>query len=201
MKQLRLILACLALAFPLLTKAGERASFRYGMEWGVNSAILVGSHSSYISGEGYLVDSRSLDFRSHINGEVMGLIGLEYKRLGLYIRSGYMGLQKGESVVPVLLRSSFALSRSGVEKHGSIYIEGGCGLQKSKPVSAVTGTGYVYRLRLSEKLALDMNGGLRISYSHPDVYDKYAERKVPKESLGLSNSLNIGLALTIALVF
>lgn len=201
MKQLRLILACLALAFPLLTKAGERASFRYGMEWGVNSAILVGSHSSYISGEGYLVDSRSLDFRSHINGEVMGLIGLEYKRLGLYVRSGFMGLQKGESVVPVLLRSSFALSRSGVEKHGSVYIEGGCGLQKSKPVSAVTGTGYVYRLRLSEKLALDMNGGLRISYSHPDVYDKYAERKVPKESLGLSNSLNIGLALTIALVF
>lgn len=201
MKQLRLILACLALAFPLLTKAGERASFRYGMEWGVNSAILVGSHSSYISGEGYLVDSRSLDFRSHINGEVMGLIGLEYKRLGLYIRSGYMGLQKGESVVPVLLRSSFALSRSGVEKHGSIYIEGGCGLQKSKPVSAVTGTGYVYRLRLSEKLALDLNGGLRISYSHPDVYDKYAERKVPKESLGQSKSLNIGLALTIALVF
>lgn len=131
----------------------------------------------------------------------MGLIGLEYKRLGLYIRSGFMGLQKGESAVPVLLRSSFALSRSGVEKHGSIYIEGGCGLQKSKPVSAVTGTGYVYRLRLSEKLALDMNGGLRISYSHPDVYDKYAERKVPKESLGLSNSLNIGLALTIALVF
>lgn len=201
MKQLRLILACLTLTFPLLTKAGERASFRYGLEWGVNSAILVGSHSSYISGEGYLVDSRSLDFRSHINGEVMGLIGLEYKRLGLYIRSGYMGLQKGESVVPVLLRSSFALSRSGVEKHGSIYIEGGCGLQKSKPVSAVTGTGYVYRLRLSEKLALDLNGGLRISYSHPDVYDKYAERKVPKESLGLSNSLNIGLALTIALVF
>ena len=201
MKHLRLILACLALTFPLLTKAVERASFRYGMEWGVNSAILVGSHSSYISGEGYLVDSRSLDFRSHINGEVMGLIGLEYKRLGLYIRSGYMGLQKGESVVPVLLRSSFALSRSGVEKHGSIYIEGGCGLQKSKPVSAVTGTGYVYRLRLSEKLAFDMNGGLRISYSHPDVYDKYAERKVPKESLGLSNSLNIGLALTIALVF
>ena len=201
MKQLRLILACFALTFPLLTKAGERASFRYGMEWGVNLAILVGSHSSYISGEGYLVDSRSLDFRSHINGEVMGLIGLEYKRLGLYVRSGYMGLQKGESVVPVLLRSSFALSRSGVEKHGSIYIEGGCGLQKSKPVSAVTGTGYVYRLRLSEKLALDMNGGLRISYSHPDVYDKYAERKVPKESLGLSNSLNIGLALTIALVF
>lgn len=201
MKHLRLILTCLALTFPLLTKAVERASFRYGMEWGVNSAILVGSHSSYISGEGYLVDSRSLDFRSHINGEVMGLIGLEYKRLGLYIRSGYMGLQKGESVVPVLLRSSFALSRSGVEKHGSIYIEGGCGLQKSKPVSAVTGTGYVYRLRLSEKLALDMNGGLRISYSHPDVYDKYAERKVPKESLGLSNSLNIGLALTIALVF
>lgn len=201
MKQLRLILACLALTFPLLTKAGERASFRYGLEWGVNSAILVGSHSSYISGEGYLVDSRSLDFKSHINGEVMGLIGLEYKRLGLYVRSGYMGLQKGESVVPVLLRSSFVLSRSGVEKHGSIYIEGGCGLQKSKPVSAVTGTGYVYRLRLSEKLALDMNGGLRISYSHPDVYDKYAERKVPKESLGLSNSLNIGLALTIALVF
>lgn len=201
MKQLRLILACLTLTFPLLTKAGERASFRYGLEWGVNSAILVGSHSSYISGEGYLVDSRSLDFRSHINGEVMGLIGLEYKRLGLYIRSGYMGLQKGESVVPVLLRSSFALSRFGVEKYGSIYIEGGCGLQKSKPVSAVTGTGYVYRLRLSEKLALDMNGGLRISYSHPDVYDKYAERKVPKESLGLSNSLNIGLALTIALVF
>lgn len=201
MKQLRLILACFALTFPLLTKAGERASFRYGMEWGVNSAILVGSHSSYISGEGYLVDSRSLDFRSHINGEVIGLIGLEYKRLGLYLRSGYMGLQKGESVVPVLLRSSFALSRSGVEKHGSIYIEGGCGLQKSKPVSAVTGTGYVYRLRLSEKLALDLNGGLRISYSHPDVYDKYAERKVPKESLGLSNSLNIGLAFTIALVF
>lgn len=201
MKQLRIILTCLALTFPLLTKAAERASFRYGLEWGVNSAILVGSHSSYISGEGYLVDSRSLDFRSHINGEVMGLIGLEYKRLGLYLRSGYMGLQKGESVVPVLLRSSFALSRSGVEKNGSIYIEGGCGLQKSKPVSAVTGTGYVYRLRLSEKLALDMNGGLRISYSHPDVYDKYAERKVPKESLGLSNSLNIGLALTIALVF
>lgn len=201
MKQLRIILACLALTFPLLTKAAERASFRYGLEWGVNSAILAGSHSAYISGEGYLVDSRSLDFRSHINGEVMGLIGLEYRRLGLYIRSGHMGLQKGESVVPVLLRSSFALSRSGVKKNGSIYIEGGCGLQKSKPVSAVTGTGYVYRLRLSEKLALDMNGGLRISYSHPDVYDKYAERKVPKESLGLSNSLNIGLALTIALVF
>ena len=201
MKQLRLILACLVLTFPLLTKAGERASFRYGIEWGVNSAILVGSHSSYISGEGYLVDSRSLDFRSHINGEVMGLIGLEYKRLGLYVRSGYMGLQKEECVVPVLLRSSFALSRSGVEKRGSIYIEGGCGLQKSKPVSAVTGTGYVYRLRLSEKLALDLNGGLRISYSHPDVYDKYAERKVPKESLGQSKSLNIGLALTIALVF
>lgn len=201
MKRLKIILLGLALTIQLLSNAGERTSFKYSLEWGINSAVLVGSHNAYISGEGYFVENRSLDFKSHINGEVMGLIGLEHNRLGLYLRSGYMGLQKGECVIPVLLRSSFALSVSGIEKYGSIYVEGGCGLQKSKPVSVLTGTGYIYRLRLSGQLALDLNGGLRISYSHPDVYDRYADQIVPKESLGLSNSLNIGLAVTVALVF
>ena len=204
MKAIRIIALTLALTFiPIATLAGDGGRrIHYGIEWGLNDALLSGMHSTFLASEGYVVDSKSLDFSSHVNAHVLGFVEVGVaRRFSLAAYSGYIGLKKGERVAPVTIRGTYALSRTGIRKAGAVFAEGGCGFRKGADISVVTRTGYAYRYRLADFLALDFNAGMLVTFSHPDVYDKYSGRYVPEKDLGVTRSLNLGLIFAVGLVF
>lgn len=178
------------------------AKLRYGAEYGINAVTYSYSYCSYMVPERYLVDASNGRYGFHVNGQVLGFVGLDFpKRSSLYFYSGYMGLTKKENVIPLTCRYSWSLSSKGVEKYGALFVNAGAGFRKYAKVSVLGSAGYTYRYRLSDFLALDFNGGVMGSYSHPDVYDKYSDRYVPKVDIGESESTNIGLIFSISIVF
>lgn len=106
--------------------------FHYGAEWGINSPMLVGIYNTYLSTEGYLVETKDLRFSGHVNGAVLGFVGYDMSpRFGMSLLGGYMGLRAGERAYPVSLRGSFALGMNGLEEGGSIFVEAGAAFRHS----------------------------------------------------------------------
>ncbi len=195
-----MILAVALLAFPVAVQAQEKGRLHFGAEWGFSFPVISGTHSTFLAEEGYLVDSKELRVNGHLNALAMGSVGIDIsRRFGIYALAGYMGVTKGERVIPVTLRGIY--SCSGELTGNRIYIEAGGGFRSGCKVTGIARIGYIYSCGLTERLALTFNAGSIVSFSHPEVYDKYSGRYVPKPSLGLSNSLNAGVVLTIGLAF
>lgn len=201
----RLIIILSALLLGTFTSNAQKFSkkFHYGVEWGINYAAFSSTYSTFITDEGYVVESKDATFNGHLNGTITGYIGYSVgRRFGLYAFSGYMGVRKKENVIPLTLRGVWALDKSPKTTGSSIYIEGGFGFRKnvSRPV-LLSRIGYIYTVRLTSRSSLMINGGILVSHSHPDVYDKYSDKMVERKDLGISNSLNIGPICTLGLEF
>lgn len=204
MRCLRIIMA-LSLIFVSvgLHSEGLRGHrFHYGAEWGINSPMLVGIYNTYLSTEGYLVETKDLRFSGHVNGAVLGFVGYDLSpRFGMSLLGGYMGLRAGERAYPISLRGSFALGMNGLEEGGSIFVEAGAAFRHSVKPAPVGKIGYSYRCRLARNFAVDFNAAAIASFSHPKVFDKYSGKYAPAGNVGVSQSLNVGAIITVALVF
>lgn len=186
----------------VLAGDGGSVRFRYGVEWGLNSATVSGISCSYITGEGYLVDSDYMKCRGYVNGCIFGFAGIELSRhFETRIYSGYMGLTPHERVVPAFMRVLYDFEGSGRSLSNSVFADAGAGFRSHSKPSLICRTGYRFRCGLTSHTALEINAGVLMSISHPDVKDKYAGGYVPREKLGISRSLNLGPTLTAALVF
>lgn len=204
MKRLHIMMLLASVLFPAATMAGKdfRGKFHYGVEWGVSNTFTSWTHCTFQTTEGYVVENRDVESSALMNANVLGFASMDISKwVWLSAYSGYTGLRKGEHVIPLTLRSTFALNRTGTENPGAVFIEGGCGFRRGARVSAIAKAGYTYRIILSSFMALDLTAGAHLTFSHPDVYDKYSERTVPPEALGVSSSLNTGVFLSMALVF
>lgn len=204
MKRLHIMMLLASVLLPAVTMAGKdfHGKFHYGVEWGVSNTFTSWTHCTFQTVEGYVVENRDIEYSALMNATVLGFVSMDISKwVWLSAYSGYTGLRKGEHVIPLTLRSSFALNRTGTANPGAVFIEGGCGFRKGAKVSAIARVGYTYRVILSSFMALDLTAGTHLTLSHPDVYDKYSERKVPPEALGVSSSLNTGVFLSMALVF
>ncbi len=200
----RLIIILSAIFLSLSANAQESSGkFHYGVEWGINYAAFSSVYCTFITDEGYVVESKDATFNKHLNGTITGCVGYDItRRFGLYAFSGYMGVRKKENIIPVTLRGVWALNKSIKPAYSSLYLEAGCGFRKgvSRPV-LLARTGYIGTVKLTEKTSLKINGGILVSLSHPDVYDKYSDKMVEPEDLGISNSLNISPIITLGLEF
>lgn len=204
MKRLHIMMLLASVLFPAATMAGKDfcGKFHYGVEWGVSNTFTSWTHCTFQTTEGYVVENRDAEYSALMNASILGFASMGISKwVWLSAYSGYTGLRKGEHVIPLTLRSTFALNRTGTENPGAVFIEGGCGFRKGARVSAIAKAGYTYRIILSSFMALDLTAGAHLTFSHPDVYDKYSERTVPPEALGVSSSLNTGVFLSMALVF
>ncbi len=182
--------------------ATRPVKFRYGAEWGIGVNMLSAINGSYITEEGYLVESDELKYSVHASGSMSAFAGVEISRsLGFRLYSGYMGLTRKEHVVPISMRILWNFNGNAAQTSSSIFAEAGAGFRKGFRPSAVGKLGYSYRCCLSEHVALELNAGWQVSYSHPYLYDKYSGHYVTEDKLGISKSLNAGIFMTIGLIF
>ena len=61
--------------------------------------------------------------------------------------------------------------------------------------------GYGYRIDIGNGLAMDIKSCLQVSFSHPDVNDKYTGKTVPIANLRQSNSISLNTIISVALIF
>ena len=203
--QCRYFIMALILAVVVPASGREaRASgrFHYGCEWGIQTGIVNSLDCRFISYEGYLVNYQTTDYGVHVNGMVTAFAGYDVlRRVNLSVHTGYLGLADGERGVPVTLRLTTYLSASPGEKGSSVFAEGGISITRDVPVSRLYRLGYSFRARLADFLALDLNAGLQISYSHPIIYDKYSGHVISFDEIAHLKNFNGGLFITAALVF
>ena len=204
MRRIKLILVIVSALISACPDAGATrpVKFRYGAEWGIGVNMLSAINGSYITEEGYLVESDELKHSCHANGCVYAFAGAEISRsLGIRLYSGYMGLTRKERVIPVSMRILWNFNGNAAQTSSSMFAEAGAGFRKGFRTSAVGKLGYSYRYRLSGHAALELNAGGQVSYSHPYLYDKYSGHYVTEDKLGISRSLNAGIFMTIGLIF
>lgn len=206
MRPHRRILIAAAFACCAMTAYGGNGnrwlSVHFGAEWGIGWSMMSKSHETYLVSDGFLVDIREVKFRQYINGAVLGFVEADFGgRVGVAASSGYMGLYRNERVVPVMLRTSFALKRNGMENGGAVFIEGGPGFAGRQDMALIGRGGYAYRCRLAGHLAVDFRASFLISDSHPAVYDRFSGRYVPDEDLRTTDWTNAGIMFTIGIVF
>ena len=93
MRRIKLILVIVSALISACPDAGATrpVKFRYGAEWGIGVNMLSAINGSYITEEGYLVESDELKHSCHANGCVYAFAGAEISRsLGIRLYSGYM---------------------------------------------------------------------------------------------------------------
>ena len=185
-----------------LTEAAQFGRrFRFGAEWGIHYNPISLEQSNFIASEGYLVESNELVSGFHINGMINGFVGYDFSScVNVAVHSGYLGLQKGERVIPISVRGTYCLSEKQTLTGSNIFIEGGVGFRKEHPLSWISKIGYSYRVNLGP-ISVDVNAAALFSYSHPEVYDKYGGHIVARKNLGYSRAYNLGILLTTAIVF
>lgn len=203
----RLIIILLALMLKLLPASSQEAARRFhcGVEWGMNYAMYSLTYCTFLTDERYVVESHDARYNSHFNGFVTGMAGYDIsQRFGLYALTGYMGVLAKENVVPVTIRGVWTLGKSALQNSvsaNSVYFEAGCGFRYETRPAILSRLGYIYKIRLMRNMSLGINGGFMASLSHPEVYDKYSDKIVERDDLGISNSLNFGFSCGLSLMF
>lgn len=186
-------------------RAGDRMHsrlFHYGVEWGIGAFMLTADKYTYFAEEGYLVDYRGTSSIFHTNGIADVYIGAEMNHwLELSLRTGYMGIGKGERGVPVNLRGTIILSEKSLCRSGGIFMEPGVLFSSGQKPAYTCRLGYLYRFSLTCGMALEFGCGIVSAYSHPNVRDRLSGEYVKKENVGMTRSLKAGLMITTAIVF
>ena len=197
-----LVTASLFPEHPAHCRSRNGSGFRYGLEWGMQMPAVTGFDCSFITAEKYLVSEKELKYGHHINGIVSGFVGYDViRRLNISLFAGYEGLTKGERGFGSSLRGTAHLSGNPGVSGSSVFLEGGVFWRDGHDLSETAKAGYSHRINLISFLALDINCGICLSSSHPDVYDKYSGCMVTKENLGHLRNIAVGPFLTVALVF
>lgn len=177
------------------------AKFIYGVEWGAGVSLCSYDRSTFITEEGYIVESRGYISYTHINGIINGFAGVSFlRRWQASLHCGYMGLRKGERAIPVSARLTYDLA-DAPWNGSNLFVESGIALRHKGMDGFLAKAGYGYSFALTDGFSLALNCSALFSISHPDVYDKYSGKIVDKEDLGMSKASNFGVLLTFEFCF
>ena len=189
---------------PVISNHNNRGvKFKYGLEWGMSGNILNYNISTFITDVQSLVQLKSVDPFFHINGEIKAFAGLDVgNRLNVFIAAGYAGIQKNLRFFPIELNGEFFIKPFHF-KGGYFHVGGGWGFcENPNHRNALYGRGgYGYRIDIGNGLAMDTKSCLQVSFSHPDVNDKYTGKTVPIANLRQSNSISLNTIISVALIF
>lgn len=203
----RLILLTLLL---VLTGSGAlaRSPFvRFGVEWGPSVVLYSSTHLFYTDRDGITVREDDSGFNSHINGFVLGHVGVNATDfLSFSVHSGYAGVGKDNRLIPVLLRVTAA--PDGFDADGLFFfIDGGTGFHlthNDQPdidpaFMADAGMGYHFSLAPSVRLEFALN--LKLTCDQILIPDPDRGGYIPAENININSAKYLALCLSVGFSF
>jgi|GEM_PF-2162533 len=184
--------------------SGRMPVFRTGVEWGYNLSFWHFYHFNYLSDVGARVDSQDNHFTNYSNGMACAYAGvLLSPSWELDIVSGYLGIWKGRTVVPINMRLVKYLSSYDTDGGFKLFIDGGpiIGRAKGDSIAWMMKQGFGRRVMLSDRLSMDLMLSLQESYDHPggSVFDPGHGIYIPEGNALRSNAAYCAVCLSIAL--
>lgn len=191
-----------AILLPLLC-VSALAKPRFSADWGAGAPMAEWHIYHYRSENGSIVIDDSDAFNPSVVAMCTFGIGADIgKHLSLLFCTGYMGLTKGNNLIPTMLKLTWA--PNGTAEAGVVaFAEGGTGfhLDKAGKMPALARLGAGYRFPLSCVCSLDLSFSVRYSMDHPAVWDSAAGREVPVKDVLKSEQRLWSPMLTISVNF
>ena len=209
MKRKLILISILILAASLASEARLPDSwffrrFNMGVEWGYTQCIVHAWDYNIVSEEGYRIYDEDAEFMLHPNASLLGQIGFllnDYFVIALY--GGYVGVGKGNRLLPVQLRLSWFPDPVD-EDGGFFFLQGGPAfhirLQEPRPAWMVSG-GIGYRRRLNYDCNLDVCIGLKYLGDHPLLQNPEGPGYVPAHNIRKNDAGYCALDVTLGFNF
>lgn len=208
-KRKRILISILVLFASLSSEARLPDSwffqrFNMGVEWGYTQCLLRTWDYNIVSEEGYRIYDRDAEFMFHPNGSLLAHIGYElndYFILALY--GGYVGMGKGNRLLPLQLRLSWFLEELD-EDGGFLYMQGGPAfhlhLQETR-MAWMLSTGIGLRQRLNTDCNLDLCFGLKYLNDHPLLPNPEGPGYVPSHLIRKNDAGYFALEVSLGFNF
>lgn len=185
----------------LTTQALDAAPLDFGLDWGASASFLKVSHSNFNDDMGSRVDLKETRFGAYANGYVMARFGIyinDYVRMD--VKSGFMGIEDGRRIVPVLIRAN--VMPSGYFSDGIVYfLDAGAGLHPGdiKSLSWLASAGAGYRKALCGKTGLNFLLNARFVTDNPPIRNADGGGYVPESSIrkNVAGYLSIGIGISL----
>lgn len=190
------------------TGAHARAPFlRFGVEWGPSAVIYSSEHLNYLDDDRSRIFENKSSFGFSPNGFIMGHIGVNATNLLAFsVHSGYMGVNRNNRLIPLLLRMTVA--PSGFDSDGIfIFADAGVGFHLSRAeqpdrrpaVLADAGAGYRFALTPTSNLEFALN--LKVSADNILIPDPDKGGYIPREQIIKDTANSLSLCLSIGFSF
>lgn len=200
-----LLLSVLILLSGVLCPAQEQPRLlRYGVEWGASTTIATYYHYNYLDNMiGYRIDDSGMDYDRFGNAFVTAYCGLDVsRRIGVSLRSGLTGIQRGRRIVPLTVRGSWY--PHGTDADGLFaLVEAGLGFPDffdAKPVP-LSFLGGGYRYRLGDGMSVDVQLSWRGALDHPEIWDEQERHYILPQNIRRNDAWHSALVLSVALNF
>lgn len=190
------------------TGANARAPFiRFGLEWGPSAVIYSSEHLNYLDSDGSRIYDNKSSFGFFPNGFIMGHAGVNATNfLAFSIHSGYMGVNRNNHMIPVLLRMTVA--PSGFDADGIfIFADAGVGFHLSRvdqpdrrpAILADAGAGYRFALTPTSNLEFALN--LKVAADNILIPDPDRGGYIPRENISKDTANSLSLCLSVGFSF
>ena len=189
--------------------------FTWGLEWGSTLSFYDKSSFIFMAEEGFAVEGGELLVDPHMNAFALFSVGYNVSyNTNVSINTGWQGVAKEKRIFPVTGRVTYVftgLPRLTSERtptytpdiQNFVFFDTGVGISQAQlhGLTLLAKAGYGVRLPLGYGMSLDTSLSFQASYAHPELYDKFADRKVPWSKVGKSDSFYMGLSLSMAVRF
>jgi len=191
--------------------------FSWSLEWGSTLSFYDSGSYIFMAEEGFAVEGGETIINPHVNA--FALISLGYNasyNTRISLGTGWQGIQEGKRIIPLTARITYVFAGlpdpAFTPEEGSPYVpktqhfvffDTGAGLSQSQlhGVTLLAKAGYGMSFPLGYGMSIDTILSFQLSYAHPEIYDHFADRKVPWSMVGKSDSLYMGASLSMAVNF
>lgn len=207
MKKIKLTILCILLCCTASAARPGYPGFTFGAEWSYVATVLSYRHYNFISTDGQRVNQKKLYSGIHSNGQILLHGGYNFSRhFNLSLYTGYSGINKSESMIPVSLRGTFLLGRDPLANRGLVYLDIGTGINGLPDEARLSLSGKIgggYRVSLSKCTKLDFLVSLQSIFTRPDVYEHNAgeTQYVTEDRLRRNNAFYFAPTFGIGLTF
>ena len=192
--------------------------FTWGFEWGSTLSFYDSSSYIFMAEEGFAVEGNELITSPHMNAFALASLGYYVSNdVVVSLNTGWQGIQDGKRIIPVTGRVTYTFAGlpklpSKSDEEAMTYIPGlqhfvffdtGLGISQAQLHGAtmLAKAGYGLRVPLGYGMGLDTMLSFQTCYAHPEIYDNFADKKVPWSRVGKSDSFYFGVSLSMAVRF
>ena len=192
--------------------------FTWGFEWGSTLSFYDRSSYIFMAEEGFAVEGNEFIDTPHMNAFALAFLGYYVSRdVVVSLNTGWQGIQNGRRIIPVTGRIAYTFaglpklpSKSDEQVTTSIpglqhfvFFDTGLGISQAQlhGMTMLAKAGYGLRIPLGYGTGLDTMISFQSCYAHPEIYDNFADKKVLWSRVGKSDSVYLGVSLSMAVRF